>query len=631
MNQAILSVFLFVLGSTVLGAQANYPADAIPETLLKYADAVVRKHEVKFMVANKGEAIETEHLVLTLLNKNADRFSEPAFSYYEFEDIKDIEASVYDADGMLVRNLKKKDIEDVNPPSFAVNDFRLKVLHLPGRSYPYTIEYTVTKKYKGLMFYPRFQPQVLPSISVEYASFEVTMPTDLEVRFKEVNLPSGSKTGSNKWEMNNIAAFLPEPYSTRKSLNLAEIIAAPTEFTFGGIDGDMRTWESYGEYLEKLNSTQTDLPAAFRQKLNNIVQDCPDTYCKIQRIYEYLQSNTRYYYVGLGIGGWQPAPATKVDQYKYGDCKGLSNYTASMLNAVGIPARYAIIRAGEEEQSTQFPDFPNAWFNHAVVCVPMENDTLWLECTSQTESCGFLSNFTDNRMALVVTPTGGQVLHTPKYDETVNVARQETSVTMQPDGSASLQSKGVFSGISQQGPAYLESLHDELRREYFYKKLNLNNFEISSIEFKRNKSRYPSVEQNLVLSLSSFGTANGKRLFLPINFMSHKLEVPIADDKRQGDFQPDERGYTESDSITISIPSGYTLEGQFEPVVVTSKFGTFENFVKVNGQSLVIQRKLVINAIVQPKTEFPAFVTFLKIISKADKAKLVLVKSEIKP
>ncbi len=261
----------------------------------------------------------------------------------------------------------------------------------------------------------------------------------------------------------------------------------------------------------------------------------------------------------------------------------------------------------------------------------MENDTLWLECTSQTESCGFLSNFTDNRMALVVTPTGGQVLHTPKYDETVNVARQETSVTMQPDGSASLQSKGVFSGISQQGPAYLESLHDELRREYFYKKLNLNNFEISSIEFKRNKSRYPSVEQNLVLSLSSFGTANGKRLFLPINFMSHKLEVPIADDKRQGDFQPDERGYTESDSITISIPSGYTLEGQFEPVVVTSKFGTFENFVKVNGQSLVIQRKLVINAIVQPKTEFPAFVAFLKIISKADKAKLVLVKSEIKP
>jgi len=620
------------MGLSYVAAQSNYAAAAIPEALVKNAFAVVRKHELKFTVLNKGEAIETEHKVVTLLNRDAiDWFGEPAFYYYQFLEIKDIEASVYNAEGKLVRNLKKKDIEDVKPLDYFVDDIRYKLLRLPSNNFPYTIEYTVTKKHKGLMFYPRFQPQSSPNIAVEYASFEVVMPTDLEVRIKEVNLPPNCNTGPNKWELQNIATFLPEPFSRNTSLKLPAILSAPTEFSFGGFDGNMRTWESYGEYLFKLNKTQTELSPELKQRLLKMVEPCNDVYCKIQRIYEYLQSNTRYYYVGLGIGGWQPTAAAKVDQYKYGDCKGLSNYTASMLNAVGIPACYAIIRAGKNEQFTQYPDFPNAWFNHAIVCVPLENDTIWLECTSQTESCGFLGDFTDNRTALVMTPTGGKIIQTPKYDETKNTVYRATNVNLQPDGSAKVLSQAVFGGISQNYPAHLESLHDEKRKESLYKTLDINNFEIVSLDFKRNSGRIPNVEQTMSLSLQNFASANGKRLFLPINLMAAKMEVPSNNPARQSEFQPHPRGYAEIDSLTISLPPGFSLEGKFEPIKVESTFGSFENEVVSDGQNLLVLRRLVVNANIHSHEAFPAFLDFLKMVSKADKAKLVLVKNEGKP
>lgn len=624
-----LIIIVFLLTSAFgLPAQPFYPVLDIPKNLLQNADVVVRKYELTFQVLNKGEAIETEHMVLTLLNEKAASQSEPVFYYDKFVKIQDIEASVYDSEGKLVRHLKKKDIEDGKPLEYYVYDHRYKILRLPGRSYPYTIEYTVIKKHEGLMFYPEFEPQMRPSASVEYASFEVIMPAGLEARFKEVNLPMGCKTGPMRWELKNIAAFRAEPYAPANNLSLPRILSAPTDFTFGDVDGDMRTWESYGEFLEKLIKPQTDISLETRAKLQEMVADCPDMECKIRRVYDYLQSNTRYFYVGFGIGGWQPAPASQVDQFKYGDCKGLSNYMAVMLNTVGMPAFCAIIRAGEDEQMTQFPDFPNAWFNHLIVCVLMEKDTFWLECTSQTESCGFLGSFTDNRPALVVTPTGGKLIQTPKYDETKNTIRRETRILLQPDGSATLQSRDVYGGISQKIPAILEGYHDEIRKEYFYKTLNVSDFEIKSLEFKRNKDRLPSVEQNLVLALPRLASSSGKRLFLPMSLLSTKLEVPTTEGSRRFEVQPDSRGFTEEDFVTVSIPKGYHLESQFEPIVVSTEFGSFEVSVKYENSQIFIHRKLILNAVIRPKETFPEFVAFSKAISKADKTKLVLLKDE---
>jgi Domain of Unknown Function with PDB structure (DUF3857) len=175
----------------LLLAQIDYKRDYnvanIPLDMLKYANVVVREHDLKFAVKNKGEALETEHKVITILNDKAEGYDEPIFGYGGISELDDIEAVIYDAEGKQVRKMKRKDIEDFKPYEQYVNDGRYKKIKFPRLAYPYTVEYTVKTKHNGLMHYPVFLPQGKPSEAVQNATFSIEMPADLKVRIKEIN------------------------------------------------------------------------------------------------------------------------------------------------------------------------------------------------------------------------------------------------------------------------------------------------------------------------------------------------------------------------------------------------------------------------------------------------------------
>lgn len=623
-----LFFWLFLLLCTGRGlANDGYAAAKIAPEMLRKANAVVRLYDLKFEVLNKGEALETERRVITLLNEKAGDELERVFHYDKITRIDNIEGAVYDAAGKQVRQIGKKDIEDAKYLEYFVNDSRVKVLRFPRLPFPYTIEYTVTRKYNGLMFYPVFEPQESPGVSVETARFEVLMPPGLEVRVKEKNVPGGCKTAALHWEFKNLPAFIPEPFAPDDSWNLPRVLTAPTVFTLEGYDGDMSSWQSFGRFIQTLNAGKDQLPPETEAKLKQLTAGCADIHCKIRLVYEFMQNNTRYYFVGMGIGGWQPAPALEVDRFKYGDCKGLSNYMVAMLRAVGVPAYYALIRASAGEQNTQFPDFPNAWFNHAIACVPMEKDTLWLECTSQTESCGFLGDFTDNRPALLITPEGGQLVQTPEYDEKTNTIRRETQITLAPDGSAKLLSEAVFSGIAQNIPAALAGLHDEKRKEYLYERLNISDFGIVALEFERKKDRLPEVTQRLELAVPRFASVSGKRLFVPLSVLSEKQTLPVTTDSvRHFPVQAHSRGLTEEDNFSMAVPEGYSPENLPAPVALSSPFGQYSLSCRYENNTIFVTRTLILNNSIHPKEDFGAFLQFLKNVTKSDKSKIVLVR-----
>lgn len=621
-----LLLFTAIFSALNGSAQSGYAADLIAPELLRHAKVVVRLNETRFEVLNKSEAVETEHKVITLLNDRAERYNELYFHYDRIQQIEDIEGVIYDAGGQVVRRIKKKDIEDMKPLEYFVNDHRLKVLRFPRMAFPYTIEYTVTRKYNGLMFYPVFDPQESPDQSVEAARFELLMPPGLELRFKEKNVAASCKTGLLRWEFHHLPAFEPEPFTPPGDWSLPKIVTAPTAFSLEGYDGDMSTWQSFGNFIRTLNAGKDVLTPETTARLQQLTADCTDPECKIRRVYEYLQNHTRYFFIGLGIGGWQPAPAREVDEVKYGDCKGLSNYMVAMLNAVGIPAQYVLIRATKNEQRAQFPDFPNAWFNHAIACVPLENDTIWLECTSQTESCGFLGDFTDNRPALLITPEGGRLVQTPKYDERVNTIRRETEITLQPDGSARLQTADVYRGIAQDIPSALADMPDERRLKYLYEQLSISDFEITALAFERRKGRLPEVKQKLELAIPKLASASGKRLFVPLAILSGKHKLPTTvDSMRHFPVQAHARGISEEDDVVLHVPESYTLENPVAPVALSSVFGTYELSVQQEHNNLRIHRRLVLNSTVQPPAQYNAWLEFLKGVLKADKTKLVLV------
>lgn len=625
----ILSISLFFNNLYAQVKENLYAASSIPQELRKDAYAVVRQHNVRFTVSDMGSAVTEEHKIITILSEKGSYLSEANFPYdKKFNSIEDIEATIYDTDGKYVKRMKKKDIIDFMPYQEFVEDNRYKRVIFPHLPYPFTVEYKVKTAHTGLMFYPVFQPQQDNEVAVQEANFEVSMLNKEPLRYKEINLQKGVIQTAHfyKWEFNNIKAFKNEGFMPSTTYQLPIVFTAPTTFEMSGYKGDMTSWAAYGSFLNKLNEGKDELTPQTQAMIKELVADCKDDNAKIEKIYSYLQKTTRYFSIQLGIGGWQPFPATNVDKNKYGDCKALSNYMLAMLKVVGINGLHVVIRRGDDEKA-QFPDFPNAYFNHAIACVPLKNDTIWLECTSQNLPCGYLNDSHD-RMALLMTPEGGKIAYTPKYDENINFIKKKATIQLDTEGSAETNVEIVYSGIKQNIASELAEVNADLRKKYVYEHLKIDNATILDMDFKRQKARIPSATQTMQLTIIPLASKTGKRLFVPINVFSRFSNVPTLDSIRRFDIQADNNGFTEQDSIVLKLPEGFKSETKFTPLSIKSLFGSFDmTLTEKSPTEQVFYRKLVLNNKILPKEKYSELVDFLKNIAKADKTKLVLVQT----
>jgi Domain of Unknown Function with PDB structure (DUF3857)/Transglutaminase-like superfamily len=608
-----------------------YSSYAIPKELLTDANAVVRKFDVVCDIKDMTTTIEKEHKIVTILNERGKRHAEPYFGYGKFSSIEDIEANFYDAAGKLVRKLKKKDIKDVKPYQEYVEDSRYKLIEFPHLPYPYTVEYIVETHSNQTMFYPQWMPQTDNRDAIENATLTIKMPAGIPLRYKEMNLSNKvEKTGNTyRWYLEKVKAFEVEPFTPAITRYLPRVVLAPRDFEIGGYKGKMDSWEALGLFQNQLNKDRQTLPPAVKEKILKMVADCKDDTCKIEKLYDYLQNTTRYFSIQLGIGGWQPISATDVEKAKYGDCKGLSNYMIAMLEVVGIKAHHVLLNRGSESTNKEMmqTDFPGVYFNHMMACVPMKNDTMWLECTNQTTAAGFLESSDDDRDVLVITPEGGKVAHTTRYDEKMNVERRDVKITLNTEGGAMVTSKTQYNGLAQDFHIQLEQVNEDLKKKVMYERLKINNFEIKEMRFDKFKKPKPYIEENLTLDVKSLGSVSGKRLFLPFNLFTKRESVPSLDSTRLFEVQADDRGFTEDETINIVLPDGYSLESKTTPLSIESIFGRFELTMNFQEKILTINRKLIVNNKVQPKDSFPKLVDFFKAVSKADKTKLVLVKT----
>jgi hypothetical protein len=623
------SLLLLQVQAQIVGINP-YAANKIPAALKENAHAIVRQYDILFEIKNKGEATETEHKVVTLLDDKAAQYSEPIFWYDKFNEIEDIEASVYDATGKLIRKMKKKDIDDFKPYDDGVDDTRAKRITFPRMAFPYTVEYQVITKHKGLFHYPVWTPQERLHEAVENASFIVSKSQDVQLRYKELNLPNTqTQLGERKhyqWTVSNLKAVEGEPFTPSVASQFPQVWTAPDVFTIDGFNGKMDSWLNMGKFIGDLNKGRGELPPAVVSELKRLVADCTDDYCKIEKVYKKLQNTTRYFSIQLGIGGWQTISATDVDRRKYGDCKALSNYMIAMLHAVGVEGQYVIIKAGKDNQ-LQYPDFPNAYFNHAIACVPMKSDTVWLECTSQTTACGFMGTFTDSRPALLIAPEGGHLVQTPTYNEKTNRVNRRIKIALNTEGGAKLDATSLYSGTKQELASALSEYGADVRKKYMYDWLKINDFEIKNLQFEKHLSRIPSIEETMQLDIRQLGSVSGKRQFVPVNLLSVWSITLPSDSTRQFEVQADSRGFTETDSITLELPAGFKAESLPDPLSINSLFGQYDlKATALDKNKVLVTRRFMLNNKILPSKNSADLALFFKQVAKADKTKMVLVK-----
>ncbi|UOQ55122.1 hypothetical protein [Hymenobacter cellulosivorans] len=409
------------------------------------------------------------------------------------------------------------------------------------------------------------------------------------------------------------------------------MLTAPSSFEVQGHRGTATSWQTLGQWSYDLNAGRDELPAAVKTKIAALVQGEKDERVRIRKVYEFLQANTRYISIQLGIGGWQTFPASTVAATGYGDCKALTNYCKALLQAADVTAYCALVRADAPDIRTEFP---STQFNHVVLCVPLTKaakaDTVWLECTSQTNAFNYMGSFTGNRHALLLTPAGGKLVQTPRYGMAENRQERRADVYIDAQGNATATIRTLRTGLEQEyANQLLHNLSPAEQKNKVADRLPLPNFTITKFNLAAGTTTaVPTMVETLGLTVPNLAPPSGKRVFLTPNLLSRSSALPAAVGERRADIWL-ENAFVHSDTIRIHVPAGMKPESLPAPVKLTTAFGTYSSQIQtLPDGTLQYVRQLRMPQTRFARTEYAAYVEFRRKISAADKSQLVFVKTE---
>ena len=623
----ILSLFTF--------GHNKWDSNNIPDSLKIKANAVIRTLTTKYERQSLEKYTQEVHVAITVLNEKGNSAAELMVLYDRNSNVEKIEGYLYNSSGELSKKIRKKDIQDYayNNSFTLFSDNRIKYLKPVSNSYPYTVEYSYKINHDGVVGFSNWIPHLDFNIAVESAELIFKTTPEYDINFKELNHRFYFDTITDNdfiqynWSASKLKAIHYESFSPNYLAIFPIVLLSPNEIIYEGTSGDFSTWNNYGKWVFDLIKNQDEISPETVNKIENMTDSIQSKSGKVEAVYKYMQSKTRYVNIALGIGGFQPINACDVDEKGYGDCKALSNYTKTLLQSIGINAYYTEIGSGRNRK-LKFPEFPSAnQTNHVILCVPLEQDTIWLECTSQKLPFNYIGSSNSNRLALIITPDGGKLARTPKYSIDENIRSSKIDVKVQSNGNAFFETTSNFQSYLFEDVYALIHKSPKEQKDDLLKSLTSDGLTINTYELADHSDTCALASLKIKGNVANYARQSGTRLFIPVNYfledaypnrISKSRKLPISQSL----------GYQYMDIVNITVPSDSEIEHIPKDVELSSVFGSCKISYKKNDQhNILISRHIKINEGEFDKTRFEEINSFLNAVHKQQKQKIIAKKT----
>lgn len=623
-----LSLLLFFI--SVISSAQEYAASGIPEELKKNAYAVVRNDNTIITINDIDEMVTNVNKTITILNKSGDDFSTVYIPYDKGVSISDVKVMVLDENGKVTKKYSKSDFTDVRHSSSYsfYDDNRLMYLHHMSVTYPYSIQYTYVSKTENTVFMPDFTPLDGYNISTQSTSLVVNNKSGIVLRnkihennFAKLIYSQNSNTYSYSYQ--NVPAVDDERMSPSLDQFLPRVEFSLDKFTLEGKQGELNNWQEFGNwYYKNLIFPSSEITPELSAEVGALNLS-GSTSEKVKKLYQYMQNKTRYVFVAIGIGGWKPMLAEEVRSKGYGDCKALTNYMRTLLEVAGIRSYYCVIN--DNRSIKKFAaDFPEMGGNHVILMIPTENETIWLENTSQNIAFNHLSYTSLDRNVFAISGDEVKLMDTPSYKPEDSKELLNASVKINTDNSIEVESKFQFSGSQYDFQLPITTLNKDEVVDVMKERFDNLKFENLSVENITNNRDDALVNYNMKFKAKDYSKKLGEDIFFRAMPFIESTPFSSNDERKL----PVEVSFSFQDiyKVEFLIPAGYKIAELPKSIGFSSEFGDYAmTFTAMDGK-LFVNRTITLKKQIYPKEKYQDYLNFRKKTTNLDNTKILITK-----
>ncbi|MBP6687468.1 MAG: DUF3857 domain-containing protein [Lacibacter sp.] len=609
----------------------NYSSSTLPDSLKKDADAVYHLEESVVDIESPSKMTIRSHTIVTVLTKEGLRHSVVRIGVDKLRKLEEITIKVYNEVGLEVARYRKKDfkLEGAYDGITLASDNKVYELDFPVPGTPCTIETEYELICSAIL---DIQPWFFGSTTESYKKSRYIVKSAIPVKYKTYNFkgePVVSKEDKKTvytWELINQPVPAKETSSYGAWVSLPWVDVSPVQFSYDGYPGSMENWKEFGKWTYPFYEEENPFKPERVEFFKTLIKDAKTEEEKIAILYRYLQKEFRYVSIQFGIGGFKPFPVSFAEQKKYGDCKGLTHYMKNVLKAVGIKSHAALINAGTNEFPVD-PSFASSIFNHVILCVPLKNDSVWLECTSKQTLPGVLGNFTENRNALLLTENGGVLVKTPVSKSSSNKWISVTEAELFDDGTALLTSRLFVSGeFWQYVDAYVNGQTKEDTKRALVNAFGYKAPDDLSVKILSDSADGHLVEIKMAYNQFYDFKAGSKR-FYPLRQYKLNEEIIKPAETRKYEYLFD-YPYIKTDKITYKLPEGFLNESLPPLKEIRNEYMNYTNSLQLSESKthISVTTELHLYKHIVPPNKYNEVANSFEAIKKDEGQKIVLKK-----
>jgi len=544
--------------------------------------------------------------------------------------------------------VKDKEAVEISLPSISgselVSDVKDKVLRIPAPDPGNVVGYEYEKEEQPMVLQDSWDFQrEIPSREVHYS---LQLPAGWEYKISWINYPETKpgQGGANQWDW-----VVSDVKAIRKEANMPPIEGVAGQmvvsyFAPGGpsING-FNTWPEMGKWYVNLTNGRRDASPQITQEVSTLTASSKTQLDKMKALAYFVQHDIRYVAIELGIGGWQPHPASEIYAHHYGDCKDKATLLGSMLSQIGVESFYVLINI---ERGAVSPDTPaRAGFDHAIIAIkipdgvksdslistldhPRLGKLLFFDPTNEVMPFGEIGGYLQENYGLLVTSEGGELLKLPKQPPSMN--------SIQRAGTLTLDSQGTLKGEVTETRLGDSAWNERMRLRAVTKEADrikpIEDLLASSLSlFKITQASITNLTQtdqpfgfHYAFEAQSYAKAAGGLLLVRPRVLGIKTQG-FLETKEPRKFPVEFEGPSrDTDTFDITIPSGWAVDDVPPAVDADYGFASYHAKTEVKGNQIHYSRTLEVKELSVPVAKVDDLKKFYRIIGGDERNTVVL-------